>query len=134
MSDKKEDEQRVQFNLGQYQLLLIGKLMSKAAFANINNEFFTRLSCLRQIKFQIIPRLDEKERKRLDIIEGLIMKTLKRTNSRSFVEYTEDAIKKANCYCDVFETRVMELLEKKGYLVPGQDKQQSVYDKYFEGG
>ncbi len=117
--NKKED--KVRFNLGSVQLMLIGHLMQKASLQYLKGELSHWFYTLKSIKLTIISRLDNKERRQLRKQERIIAFVMNKVSDQG-----EDNKQYSGALCNLIEKydiTIKEKLESGGFLVPGkQDK------------
>lgn len=126
--DKQEAQKNteVQYNLGARQLQIIGNLLETASSGYLKGDFDNWFFSLKNIKFQIVSRLKEEERLELTKKEGLI--------ARALLIYHRD---KEHLACKAltsrlierYETRIKELLEIRGFLVPLKADSTSLFNQ-----
>jgi len=116
-SDDKQGE--VAFNLGGVQLQIIGSLLLSSSTNWLNGDYVRAYWKLNKIRRLIVERLNETERKEMMIYESHIEKSIKlnKPSSQSFQKY---------------ETRIMELLGSKGFLVPLKEDRKDLYGRVVQ--
>ena len=122
-------EREVQFNLGSSQLELIGSLLEKASFMYLKGDTSGWFFALKSIKLQIISRLTEGERNYLAGYERLTIMCFRALATTREETYQG---KITNCI-ETYETKIKELLETKGFLIPLKESKTSAFGKKSAG-
>jgi len=134
---KEENREEVVFNMGIFQLQLIGNYIARATRAYVNFNTRDCFTSLKAIKIQIFPRLNKEERE--------ILMNLEKTIYSIFGKYQKgdtDLVKKYNNKIDqelIFKIeeyfiKIQVLLDSCGYMMPLKSKKGSVFGKYMESG
>jgi hypothetical protein len=133
----------VQWNLASVQLQILGGLLNKASMASLNsgdNKYINWYAPLKTIKFMIISRLNNQERSELKTIENNIDKFVGQINYHFGVDINpqqEQAMRKVNSIVvkilpsliETYQTKLVELLELKGYLNPLKSDTTSLFNQ-----
>jgi len=122
--DKKNREE-AKFNLGSGQLELIKELLDKASHYYLEGKMSLWFHSLKNIKLQIISRLDNFERSMLQAKEILITEALGKVNGFGLGD--TKARNLAGYRIEKYEILIKDLLDQKGFLVPSKEDRRGLY-------
>ncbi len=132
-------ELEVEWNLAGRQLGLIGNLLDKSSYGYVNLDQRGWFYPLKSIKLQVVSRLTSEERKDLADYEKEILFLFgkKIQNPDSILVNNKDKVNRRNAAIttllntkiEVYETRLKEILEAKGYLVPLKPDRSNIFDQ-----
>lgn len=134
MKQDQPNESGVKFNIGSSQLMLISSLLSKATSNYLTNNNGQWYHTMRGVKQQIIPRLTAVERQELTDMEIKLNCKVNELNKAQLESITGTKRWSVlnNQLAELvipYDTRIREMLEQKGYLVPTQEDSTDVFQQ-----
>jgi|TARA_Y100000310_G_scaffold342241_1_gene444493 hypothetical protein len=122
--------EEVAFNLGQSQLQLVGSLMQQSSQHYVKGEIESWFTALKAIKLNIIPRLNEEERRKLGVLERWFFdpQQIRKVLSNNKLEVNEKNIRDHRSrVAEKYDTMIKDLLEAKGFLVPLKEDRKNIF-------
>ena len=133
--NNKGTDREVQFNLGDQQLRLIGKLLHNSSEAYIRGSPIYYYTILQSLKMAIISRLDASEKEELRTKELEINKMFFRCKKANLLDENKRAIftlRMTYPVLEKYDERLHQLLETKGFLVPLRPEGKSLFGQNYE--